>query len=72
MIFRVGNEIAKAHTNSEDLVLLEVGTSDPSEPLKPIWRPLLVQTARDQAASAAAWLWGSGRVPRKGAGVREA
>lgn len=47
VIFRVENEIAKAHTNSEDLVLLEVGTSDLSEPLKLIWGPLLMQTARE-------------------------
>lgn len=33
MIFRVENEIAKARAHSEDLVLLEVGISDPSEPL---------------------------------------
>lgn len=33
MIFGVENEITKAHTNSENLVMLAVGTSEISDPL---------------------------------------
>lgn len=39
MILRVENEIAKAHTNSENLAALAVGTSDISDSPQLMWRP---------------------------------
>lgn len=62
MIFRVENEIVKARAHSEDLVLLEVGISDPSEPLNSYGD---LSLCKQQGTRQHPQQPGSGKVPRK-------